>query len=117
MTARRQLNFAEKVRRHDLLVGVRQAERGPVVELDTVRRTAIHSFIRDHVAAHGYSPTVREVQAAVGLRSPSTAAYQIDQLAERGILRYTPGVPRSIVLLGDPCTHCGGTGKASGDGS
>ena len=111
MTARRRLDIDQRIRRHDLLVGVLRAEAGPVIELDTARRTAIHTFIRDHMGAHGYAPTVREIQVAVGLRSPSTVNYQLKQLVDAGVIRHDPDKPRSIVLLRGGCAHCGCPGS------
>jgi DNA-binding transcriptional ArsR family regulator len=113
MSVRRRLDSVQQQRRHELLVHVRGAERGLAAELDTARRTAIHVFIRDHIAANGYAPTVREIQDAVGLKSPAAVDYQLDRLVEAGVIRRDP-TARAIVLLHGPCAHCGCSGHGDG---
>lgn len=81
----------------------------PEIEISK-RRKAILTMIRRFISEHGYSPTLREIQAKVGLKTPSAVAYQLEQLAQIGEVRYASDSPRTIVLLGGPCAHCGGTG-------
>jgi repressor LexA len=54
----------------------------------------IERFINDR----GYPPTLRELAAAVGVRSPSGVRQQLKALERRGILTLTPRRPRGIVL-------------------
>jgi len=57
--------------------------------------SVIHRSLRDH----GYPPTVREICAQVGLASPSSAAYQLRVLEERGYIRRDPKSPRALEVL------------------
>jgi repressor LexA len=62
----------------------------------TVRQQRILAAIREWVAQRGYSPTVREIGAAVGLSSPSSVAYQLTTLQRLGYLRREEGWPRTV---------------------
>lgn len=73
----------------------------------TAPQERIRAFVVAFIAEHGYSPTVREIGAGVGYDSPTSALYQLQNLAERGVLTWVPGIPRSIVLAGERCEHCG----------
>lgn len=64
----------------------------------TSRQARILSFIRRYVAEHGYSPTIRELSDACDIPSTSNVNYILDQLQELGLLKRTPGSPRTIVL-------------------
>ncbi|WP_425558251.1 transcriptional repressor LexA [Cryptosporangium japonicum] len=44
----------------------------------------------------GYPPSVREIGEAVGLTSPSSVAYQLQALQEKGLLRRDPNRPRAV---------------------
>lgn len=46
----------------------------------------VYNYIRDYYDDHGISPTVREIQAALGMSSTSVVAYQIRRLVEEGRL-------------------------------
>ncbi len=63
-----------------------------------VRRDAIVEFVAEHHREKGYGPTLREVAAAVGLRTHAAAQYQIWILVEAGVLAAEPRIPRSIRL-------------------
>lgn len=68
----------------------------------TDREDAAVDFVRRYRNARGFSPTVRELAQALGLSSPATAAAVIDGLVQKGQLRRTRGIPRSLVVTGDP---------------
>jgi repressor LexA len=57
----------------------------------------ILDFHRGWVERHGYSPTLREIAEAVGLRSPSTVSYHRTILKNMGYLTFDAGRPRTIV--------------------
>jgi repressor LexA len=71
------------------------AEGGQMV---TERQRAILDYLRGFVEEHGYPPTVREIGAAVGLRSPSTVHAHLAQLERAGLLRRDPTKPRALEL-------------------
>ncbi len=57
----------------------------------TVRQRDIVCFCTEHIERNGYPPTLREIGAAVGLKTPSSVSYQIKQLQKRGYLCHDPG--------------------------
>ncbi|MGW3673589.1 LexA family protein [Streptomyces sp. NPDC005166] len=57
----------------------------------TERQLSVLAAIRGHIADHGEAPTVREIAAAVGLASPSSALYQLRRLEEAGVVRRARG--------------------------
>ena len=65
----------------------------------TTRQQEIYEFIREHTAAHGYPPTVRDIGKAVGLASSSTVHAHLANLEKAGLLRRDPSKPRAIELL------------------
>lgn len=67
----------------------------------TVRQALILDTIRASVRDRGYPPSLRELTAAVGISSSSTAAEQLRILEARGYIRITPNTPRGIMVL-DP---------------
>ena len=60
------------------------------------RQQRILLAIRDWVLRYGYSPTPREIGAAVGLRSPSSVSKHLASLEEKGFLRRSASVSRQI---------------------
>ena len=64
----------------------------------TKRQQEILKVVQDHVAQHGYPPTVREIGDAVGLTSSSTVHAHLQALETRGALRRDPAKPRAIDL-------------------
>jgi repressor LexA len=60
------------------------------------RQQRILAVIREWVERHGYPPTVREIGAAVGLRSPSSVTYHLNVLERRGLLRRAAGGFRAL---------------------
>jgi repressor LexA len=61
----------------------------------TGRQRDIVCFCTDHIERIGYPPTLREIGAAVGLKSTAGVSYQVKQLQRRGYLSYDPGRPRT----------------------
>ena len=59
----------------------------------------ILDFMRKEIRTKGYPPTVREICAAVGIKSTSTAHKAIGALVEKGYLRKDPAKPRALVLV------------------
>ncbi|WP_328689984.1 winged helix DNA-binding protein [Streptomyces phaeochromogenes] len=66
----------------------------------TDRQWKVLNFIRETMRHRGYAPSLREICAAVGLASTSSAAYQLKQLAEKGLLARDPGRPRAYQIVG-----------------
>ena len=49
------------------------------------------AFVRLFVAERGFPPTVREIGAAVGLKSPSSVAHHLRSLERQGLIRRAGG--------------------------
>jgi repressor LexA len=62
----------------------------------TPRQRKVLRFIRESVAKRGYPPSVREIGDAVGLKSPSSVAHQLNALERKGLLRKDPNRPRAV---------------------
>ena len=46
----------------------------------------IMDYVNQFIQENGYSPSVREIGAAVGLRSTASVSYHLQQLQEKGLL-------------------------------
>ena len=51
----------------------------------------ILDFVNQFIQENGFAPSVREIGAAVGLRSTASVSYHLQQLQQKGLLR-SPGV-------------------------
>lgn len=63
------------------------------------RQEEILSYIKNHVDAKGYPPSVREIGEAVGLASSSTVHGHLARLEKKGFIRRDPTKPRAIEVL------------------
>jgi repressor LexA len=63
----------------------------------TPRRRKILDFIGESIEGRGYSPTMREVADAVGLKSVSTVSHHFKVLEQTGHLTRDAGMPRTVV--------------------
>ncbi len=59
----------------------------------------ILDYVNDFVRENGYAPTIREIGAAVGLKSTASVSYHLQQLQEKGLLQSAgaKGRKRAIV--------------------
>lgn len=64
----------------------------------TPKQQKIYDFIRDFSQEYGYPPTVREIGDSLGLKSPSTVKFHLDNLRAAGVLQWDGGKTRSITL-------------------
>lgn len=71
---------------------------GPTA-LGDKRREDILQFITDFWTENGYAPTVREVAAGVGLRTPSAAYHHLVQLEQDGYLKWKTTIARSLRVV------------------
>ena len=68
----------------------------------TAKQQQIYDYILAFLSQHGYPPSVREIGAAVGLKSPSTVHFHLKGLEEAGVIVKAEGKTRAITL-----THAG----------
>lgn len=65
----------------------------------TKRQRQVLDLIRRHVAERGYPPTIAEIAAHFGMRSPNAAAQHLRLLQRKGALEISPGISRGIRLV------------------
>ena len=61
------------------------------------RQNDILAFMKKTIAAKGYSPTVREICAALGIKSTSTVHSDIKALEDKGLVKKDPAKPRTVL--------------------
>ena len=64
----------------------------------TPKQQRIYDFIRTFTRQTGYPPTLREIGQNVGVRSPSTVKYHLDNLRAAGLIQWDGGKTRSITF-------------------
>ncbi|NLY55720.1 MAG: transcriptional repressor LexA [Firmicutes bacterium] len=62
------------------------------------RHQQILDYLHHYTKEHGFPPSVREICAATGLKSPSTVHRYLGELEQLGFLKRDPAKPRAIVL-------------------
>ncbi len=65
----------------------------------TARQAQVLEFIQDFTHGNGYPPTVREVAANFGFRSPRAAHDHMKALEKKGYMRSRAGRPRALEIL------------------
>ncbi len=65
----------------------------------TKRQAEVLEFINTYLEDHGYPPTVREVAAHFGFRSPRAAHDHMKALQRKGYLRVQAGRPRAVEVV------------------
>lgn len=75
------------------------------MQKSTKTQTAIYSYIVSFTREHSYPPTVREIGAAVGLRSTSTVHTHLHRLVDRGLISIDSTRQRSICICADEANN------------
>lgn len=65
----------------------------------TPRQQAVLDFLIAYRQQHGISPSIRELQHAFNLASPSAIQHHLRQLQALGLVDWQPGRSRSLVPL------------------
>ena len=61
------------------------------------RQNDILAFMKKTIASKGYSPTVREICAALEIKSTSTVHSDIKALEDKGLVKKDPAKPRTVL--------------------
>ena len=79
------------------------------------REQKILSYMKEEIRSKGYPPTVREICAALGIKSTSTAHKDIESLVKQGYLVKDPSKPRALMGV-DPVSgrQDNGAGQENG---
>jgi repressor LexA len=70
-----------------------------MTEHKSTKRVEIYEFIKDQIKEKGYPPSVREICAAVGLKSTSTVHGHLERLEKKGLIKRDPTKPRTIEVV------------------
>lgn len=62
------------------------------------KQDKILEFLNRYIEENGYPPAVREICAAVGLKSTATVSYHLTELRRQGRIQYESGKNRTISL-------------------
>lgn len=73
---------------------------GDLTERGNKARQKIYDFLIDFFMQNGYAPSVREIAAAVGLKSTSTIFSHLAKLEREGKIEIRDKSPRAIRLVG-----------------
>ena len=77
------------------------------------REQRILDYMKEEIRTKGYPPTVREIGAALGIKSTSTTHKDIESLVRQGYLVKDPSKPRALMVV-DPAEKSGHVTAASG---
>lgn len=59
----------------------------------------IVNAIMEYERTHGYSPSVRDVCVAVGIKSASAVKYRLERMREKGLVTYVDRTPRTLKVV------------------
>lgn len=66
------------------------------------RKRKILQFVSSYINENGFSPTIREIQTAVGVASTATVYKDLQQLCDEGLITMGGwGSPRTIRVVSD----------------
>ena len=68
----------------------------------TTRQREIYEFLRDKIINRGYGPTVREIGAHFGIRSPNGVMCHLKALEKKGLILREQHMSRAIQLSESP---------------
>lgn len=68
----------------------------------TDRQREIYDFVREKIVNRGYGPTVRDIGAHFGIRSPNGVMCHLKALEKKGLIAREPGKSRAIQLSDPP---------------
>lgn len=64
----------------------------------TDKQEKILEFLNTYIEENGYPPSVREIAAAVGLKSPATVSYHLNELKRQGRIQGDSSKRRALAL-------------------
>ena len=66
----------------------------------TRRQREVFDFINQKIKERGYGPTVREIGAEFGIRSPNGVMCHLQALVKKGLITREPNMSRAITVVG-----------------
>ena len=86
----------QKAKEAEEAKAAKRAETAPESVRPTKKQKELLSFIEAFIAAHGYSPSYREIMAGLGYTSVATVALHVNSLVTRGHLSKRDHSARSL---------------------
>ena len=80
------------------------------------REKKILEYMKTEIREKGYPPTVREICAALGIKSTSTVHKDIANLEKEGYLKKDPARPRALLVVDEDFDQLAAVRAASGAG-
>lgn len=71
----------------------------------TARQREIYEFLKDKIIKRGYGPTVREIGAEFGIRSPNGVMCHLKALEKKGLISRESHMSRAIQLAEKPLSR------------
>jgi repressor LexA len=68
-------------------------------ELTSAQRE-LYEWLEDYIGSHQHSPSIRQMMAAMGLRSPAPIQSRLRHLQQKGWITWQEGQARTLQLLG-----------------
>ena len=68
----------------------------------TRRQQEVYDFIADKIGGRGYGPTVREIGAEFGIKSPNGVMCHLNALVKKGLITREANMSRAITLTHPP---------------
>ena len=65
------------------------------------KERAIYEYVKDTIEKNGYSPSVRDIRSALGIKSTSTVHVYIQRLEEKGLISKEEGKSRTLRVDGN----------------
>lgn len=65
----------------------------------TKRQESVLVFLREFISVRGYAPSLREICAKFGIKSPKNAKKHLEALEKKGFLKRSPNLSRAIELV------------------
>ncbi len=77
------------------------------IEQLTNRQREVYDFIEEKILSRGYGPTVREIGANFGIKSPNGVMCHLKALERKGLISREPNRSRAIQLLSPSFSEVG----------
>ena len=76
-------------------------ESSTIATLSPVQHRTL-AFIRDYLAEHRHAPALHEIATAIRVKSPSTAHFHLERLAQKGFIERKPGGAIRLIEIAPP---------------
>jgi repressor LexA len=65
----------------------------------TDKQKEVYEFIKHQISSKGFGPSLREIMAKLGYKSPTVVAFHVKALEKKGLIRRQPHMWRSLRLV------------------